>query len=99
MRLYCTDLTSIGSLTREQESWLSQEYYQKSFNKLKTDFFVAVIFSEEHFKAVVSNYQIPSALSPHPYVYFNYFTDQQEALHWLESIEKGQDLAFVSTVS
>lgn len=99
VRSYCTDLTSIGSLSRDQEAWLSHEYYQKSYNKLKSDFFVAVIFSEEHFKAVVTNYQIPSALSPHPYVYFNYFTLKQEALHWLESIEKGQDLAFLSTVS
>lgn len=95
VRSYCTDLTSVGSLTREQESWLSLEYYQKSYKKLQCTFFVAVIFSEEHFKAVVSNYQVPSALSPHPYVFFNYFTDSYEALHWLECIEKGQDSALL----
>ncbi|WP_460925207.1 hypothetical protein [Pontibacter brevis] len=75
------------------------EYYQKSYNQLKRDFFVAVIFSEEHFKAVVTNYQTPSALLPHPYVYFNYFTEKEEALHWLWSIKEGQDSAFISTVS
>jgi len=99
IKLYCTDLTSVGSLTREQEAWLSQECYKKSYHVLQDDFFVAVVFSEEHFKAVVSNYALPSATPAHDYVHFNYFTDQAEALHWLDSIKKGQDTALLPFVS
>lgn len=95
VKLYCTDLTSIGPLTRDQESWLSQECYKKSYNILQDDFFVAVVFSEDHFKAVVSNYVVPSADPIHEFVHFNYFTNQSEALHWLESIKKGRDIALI----
>jgi hypothetical protein len=91
VRLYCTDLTSIGSLTREQEAWLSLEFYQKAYNIIKAVCYVAVVFSEGHFRAIVSNYQLPAALPPPNYVQLNYFTDQEEALHWLESIKEGQD--------
>lgn len=97
--LYCTDLTLTGSLSREQEAWLIQECYKKSYNVLQDDFFVAVVFSEEHFKAVVMNYFVPSAAPSHKFVHFNYFTDQGEALHWLESIKKGQDMALIPAVS
>jgi hypothetical protein len=93
IRRYCTDLTSIGSLTREQEAWLSLEYYQKAYNVIQAECYVAVVFSEGHFKAIVSNYQLPAALPPPDYVQLNYFTDQEEALHWLESIKEGQDAA------
>lgn len=99
VKLYCTDLTLIGSLTREQEFWLIQECYKKSYNVLQDNFFVAVVFSEEHFKAVVTNYVAPSATLSHDFVHLNYFTDQGEALQWLESIKKGQDSALVSAVS
>lgn len=95
VKLYCTDLTLIGSLSREQEAWLSQECYKKSYNVLQDEFYVAVVFSEQHFKAVVSNYVVPSAMPSHEFVHINYFTDQGEALQWLESIKKGQDAALI----
>ncbi len=95
IKLYCTDLTLIGPLSKEQETWLSVECYKKSYNILQDDFYVAVVFSEDHFKAVVSNYLVPSAAPTHAFVHFNYFTDQYEALHWLESIKKGQDSALL----
>ncbi|GAA4436084.1 hypothetical protein GCM10023188_28740 [Pontibacter saemangeumensis] len=99
VKFYCTDLTSVGALTREQEYWLNQELYKKSYNILQDDFFVAVVFSEEHFKAVVSNYIVPSATPSHEFVHFNYFTDQAEALQWLRGIKKGQDTALIQAVS
>ena len=99
VKYYCTDLTLVGSLAREQEYWLNQEFYEKSYNILQDDFFVAVVFSEEHFKAVVTNYVVPSATPTHAFVHFNYFTDQGEALHWLGSIKKGQDTALIQAVS
>lgn len=99
VRHYCTDLTLIGSLSREQEAWLLQECYKKTYFVLQDVFFVAVVFSEDHFKAVVTNYVVPSAAASPDYVHFNYFTDQDEALHWLESIKKGQDTALIPAVS
>ncbi|MCJ8167387.1 hypothetical protein MKJ04_21275 [Pontibacter sp. E15-1] len=93
VKLYCTDLTLVGALTKDQETWLATECYNKTYNILNDDFYVAVVFSENHFKAVVSNYMVPSSETADDYVHFNYFTDQEEALHWLENIKKGQDSA------
>ena len=98
IKLYCTDLTLIGPLTRNQELWLSQECYKKSYNVLQDDFFVAVVFSEDHFKAVVFNYALPATAQAHEFVHFNYFTCQDEALHWLSSIKEGQNIALMPPV-
>ncbi|WP_161887964.1 hypothetical protein [Pontibacter russatus] len=98
IKLFCTDLTLIGPLTRTQELWLSQECYKKSYNVLQDDFFVAVVFSEDHFKAVVFNYVLPETAYAHEFVHFNYFTCQNEALHWLASINEGQDTALMPRI-
>ena len=98
VKLYCTDLTLIGPLTRDQESWLNQVCYKKSYNVLQDDFFVAVVFSEDHFKAVVFNYVLPETAQAHEFVHFNYFTCQDEALHWLSSIKEGQNTALMAPV-
>lgn len=89
--LFCTDLTLIGSLKNEQEVWLNSEYYQQVYNGLKTDFYAAVVFSEEHFKAMITNYKATETESIHSFIYFNYFTELKEASYWLASIKKGQD--------
>ncbi len=88
---YCTDLSVIGPLSREQEAWLVLEYYPKAQSLLKHNINVAVVFSEEHFKAIVTNFQQPIYLSRQDFINLNYFTDSQEALHWLIDIKKGQD--------
>lgn len=88
---FCTDLTAIGPLNREQEAWLMLEYYPKVFQTIKTNITAAVVFSEEHFKAIVTNYQQPTYLQRQEFIHFNYFTDFQEAMHWLVDIKKGQE--------
>ena len=88
---FCTDLTYIGPLSREQEAWLMLEYYPNVYNCIKTDVNIAVVFSEEHFKAIVTNYQQPVNLLFQEFINFNYFTDFREATYWLEDIKRGQD--------
>ncbi|MCC9167477.1 hypothetical protein [Pontibacter harenae] len=88
---FCTDLTLIGALSREQEAWLVYEYYPKVYKLLYADFFLAVVFSEGHFKAIVSHYQLERVQVIHEYLKINYFTDADEALHWLHNVQKGQD--------
>lgn len=77
---------------------MSQECYKKSYDVLQDDFFVAVVFSEDHFKAVVFNYALPAATQVHKFVHFNYFTSQDEALHWLASVKEGQDIALMPPI-
>ncbi|TPE46019.1 hypothetical protein [Pontibacter mangrovi] len=96
---FYTDLTSIGPLSREQENWLTQEFYPKVYQCLQTDIFAAVVFSEDHFKAIVTNYQLPSAALQHHFIQFNYFTSQEEALQWLLDVKKGQDVANLPRIS
>lgn len=89
--LFCTDLSRIGSLKNEQEAWLNSEYYQLVYNNLQADIFVAVVFSEDHFKAIITNYKATETQPQHSFIRFNYFTELNEACHWLASIKKGQD--------
>ena len=89
--LFCTDLTLIGSLKNEQEAWLNSEYYQQVYNGLRADIYAAVVFSEEHFNAMITNYKATETESAHTFLQFNYFTEQEEAFQWLSSIKKGQD--------
>ena len=95
--LYCTDLTLIGPLEREQEAWLNNVYYSKLHDTLQADIFVSVVFTEDHFKAIITNYTATKATSSHDFILFNYFTDRQEAFHWLESVNKGYDTVFLPT--
>ncbi|WP_242919517.1 hypothetical protein [Pontibacter liquoris] len=94
IKFYCTDLSSIGALDREQESWLNLEYYPKAYDLIQDDIYVAVVFSEEHFKAIVTNYQVTIPDTHHHFIQFTYFTNVEEALHWLQNI-KGQDAVSV----
>ncbi|NDK55461.1 hypothetical protein [Pontibacter fetidus] len=89
--LYCTDLTIIGPLEREQEAWLNNVFYGKLHDAVKQDVFTAVVFTEAHFKAIITNYAATEAVNTQDFMLFNYFTDRAEALHWLESVKKGQD--------
>lgn len=89
--LFCTDLTKIGSLKNEQESWLNMEYYQQVYRGLDADIYAAVVFSEDHFKAMITNYRATETESLHSFIHFNYFTELKEASDWLASIKKGQD--------
>ncbi|MBC5773222.1 hypothetical protein H8S95_04030 [Pontibacter sp. KCTC 32443] len=91
VKLYCTDLTAIGPLEREQEGWLNNVYYEKLHETINSDICVAVVFSEEHFKAIITNYAATGTSSSHNFILFNYFTDRKEATYWLESVKKGQD--------
>ena len=97
--LYCTDLTIIGPLDREQEAWLNTVFYDKMHEVVRDDIFVAVVFTEEHFKAIITNYAATEAATTHDFILFNYFTDRGEALHWLESVKKGQDTLLFPTSS
>lgn len=89
---FCTDLTAIGPLTREQEAWLMQEYYPNVFTSINTSIIAAVVFSDEHFKAIVTNYQQPDYILGQEFIQFNYFTSFQEAMHWLVYTKKGQEI-------
>ncbi len=93
---YNTDISRIGPFDPEQEAWLSREYYPQVSDIIGTDIYAAVVFSEGHFKALVSNY-IGSRLLPlNDFIHFNYFTDNDEALDWLHYMQKGQDLALAA---
>lgn len=91
--LYCTDQSLIGSLSRAQEAWLMHEYYPKVYSIIGDSIYAAVVFSDEHFKAIVSNYQVPLAMPHQHFIQFTYFTDIGEAMQWLSDIKKGQDSA------
>jgi hypothetical protein len=97
--LYCTDLTLIGPLEREQEAWLNNVYYSKLQSTLNADVCVAVVFNEEHFKAIITNYTATKSATSHDFIVFNYFTDREEAIHWLETVKKGQDTILLPTSS
>ncbi|MEJ8755468.1 hypothetical protein WG947_00550 [Pontibacter sp. H259] len=91
IQYYCTDLTQSGPLDREQEEWLNNFFYGKLHETLKAEVFVAVVFSDEHFKAIVTNYTATKLANLYDFLHFNYFTEKQEAYFWLESVKKGQD--------
>lgn len=97
--LYCTNLTHIGPLEREQENWLNQEYYPKVYGIIQDEIYAAIVFSDAHFKAIVSNYQLPAAFVQPDFINFNYFTSQHEAMTWLEDVKKGQDAAVLPPLS
>lgn len=93
IKLYCTDLSCIGALSHEQEAWLNLEYYPMVYNAIKDDIHAAVVFSEEHFKAVVANYQVEARTEHYQFINLTYFTNLDEALYWLRSQKKGRDTA------
>ncbi|MFD2245168.1 hypothetical protein [Pontibacter ruber] len=98
-RFYCTDLTSCGPFDREQEAWLNTEYYPKVYKSIGSDIYAAVVFTEDHFKAIVSNYE-PSQLSlNYSFILFNYFTVLHEAQDWLAQVQKGQETHLVPATS
>lgn len=90
--LFCTDLSLIGSLKNEQEAWLNTEYYQQVFNGINSDIYTAVVFSDDHFNAIITNYRAIESETLHSFIHFNYFTELMEAYYWLVSIKKGQDV-------
>jgi hypothetical protein len=89
---YSTDISLIGPLDPEQEAWLSREYYAQVYASIQADIYAAVIFSEGHFNALVHNYVPSQQLPLSDFIYFNYFTNAEEAADWLVFIQKGQDL-------
>lgn len=89
--LFCTDLTKSGPFNREQELWLNTSYYNEVYDGIKEDIFVAVVFSDPHFNAVVTNYMAPETTDQHEFICFNYFTRLSEAQHWLDTIKKGHN--------
>lgn len=96
IRFYLTDISAIGAFDMDQEVWLSQEYYPQVSQHIQADIYAAVVFSERHFKALVSNY-VAAHLNPlSDFIQFNYFTDSEEALDWLRYMQQGQDLALVA---
>ncbi|TXK52192.1 hypothetical protein FVR03_01870 [Pontibacter qinzhouensis] len=92
IRYYCTDLTKSGAFERDQELWLTTYFYDTVNKLLHADVFAAVVFSEKHFNAIVHNYMLQAANAKHNFIHFNYFTLLPEALHWLRSIKKDQDM-------
>lgn len=99
VKLYCTDLSKIGPLERDQEAWLNNVYYSKVYETIQSDIFVGVVFSDEHFKAIVTNYTATEVSAVHDFMHFNYFTDKEEAFFWLESVKKGRDTVLLPTRS
>ncbi|MDX5418618.1 MAG: hypothetical protein LPK14_04515 [Hymenobacteraceae bacterium] len=87
---YCTDLTLIGALTKEQEHWLHLDFYPQVYKVIRKSIQAAVVFSEEHFNAIITHYQVPDSLPEQRFIDFNYFTDLAQALHWIADIKKGQ---------
>jgi hypothetical protein len=91
--LFCVDMSECGSFDSDQEEWLAKEYYLKVYGGVQDTIYAAVIFSEAHFQAIISNYK---ALENEPFYYFlhlNYFTKTREAFNWLSGIKKGQDVS------
>jgi len=97
IRYYCTDISRSGPFDSEQENWLNREYYPQVYDSIRANIYAAVIFSEGHFKALVSHY-VPSQLLPlHDFIQFNYFTELGEALDWLSYIQKSQEITSPAT--
>ena len=97
VRYYCTDISQSGPFDSEQETWLNREYYPQVFDSIQTNIYAAVVFSEGHFKALVSHY-VPSQLLPlHDFIQFNYFTDSGEAFDWLSYMQKSQEITVSAT--
>lgn len=92
---FCIDMSECGSFSVEQENWLQQEYYPLVHQALHKSIYIAIVFSEEHFKAIISNYKTQKPELFHPHMHFNYFTNAGEAQHWLKSIKKGQDAVLI----
>lgn len=92
---FCTDMSLSGSFDIEQENWLNQEYYLQVWEGIKENIYAAIVFSEEHFKAIISNYKAMETDAFHPFLHLNYFTETREAFNWLYSIKKGQDAALM----
>lgn len=93
---YCTDQTLIGPLDRDQEEWLNQEFYPKVYECIQREIYAAVVFTNAHFQAIVTNYQVPAVVPQQHFIHFNYFTKLQEALQWLSDVRKGQDEVLLS---
>ncbi|PKV75760.1 hypothetical protein [Pontibacter ramchanderi] len=96
IRYYSTDISRIGPFDTDQEAWLSREYYPQVAETIGQDIYAAVIFSEGHFNALVNNYMATHRLPLHEFIHFNYFTDKEEAMDWLQYMQKGQDLAILA---
>lgn len=89
---YSTDISLIGPFDPEQEAWLSREYYAQVYAGIQSDIYAAVIFSDDHFNALINNY-VPSRQLPlSDFIHFNFFTDAAEANDWLINMQKGQNL-------
>ncbi len=93
--LFCVDMSVCGSFDVEQENWLNYEYYLEVFTGIKDNVYAAIVFSEEHFKAIISNYKAMEKDTFHAFMHLNYFTETKEAFNWLNSIKKGQDAALL----
>ncbi|WP_018478189.1 hypothetical protein [Pontibacter roseus] len=94
---YCTDISQSGPFDSEQEAWLNAEYYPKVFDCIQSDIYAAVVFSEGHFKALVSNYVATQLLPLHEFIHFNYFTNPDEAWDWIAYMQESQDFALSAT--
>lgn len=92
---FCIDMSLCGSFDMEQENWLNEEYYLQVYDGIKGNVYAAIVFSEEHFKAIISNYKATETDSFHAFMHLNYFTKTREAFNWLNSIKKGQDAALM----
>ncbi|AKD04566.1 hypothetical protein POKO110462_11360 [Pontibacter korlensis] len=89
---FCTDQSVIGPLDRELENWLLHDFYPSVYRCLEREIYAAVVFSDAHFKAIVTHYQATTPLPQH-FIHFNYFACLQEALQWLSDVKKGQEIA------
>lgn len=93
--IFCTNMSLCGAFTVEQENWLSQEYYPQVYSGIRDNVYAAVVFTEEHFKAIITNYKDVKTDTFHSFMHLNYFTNTAEAFSWLKSIKKGQDAALL----
>ncbi|WP_187264618.1 hypothetical protein [Pontibacter beigongshangensis] len=91
VRLFCADQTRSGAFGPEHEAWLLFDFNSRVYSLLQEDIYVAVVFTEDHFNAIVNNYQLYRSDSQPNFIHFNYFTRLQEAQLWLQAIKKGQD--------
>jgi hypothetical protein len=96
IRFYSTDISRIGPFDAEQESWLSRLYYPQVSEIIGEVIYAAVVFSENHFQALVNNYVASHIVPLSDFIQFNYFTNSDEALDWLRYMQKGQDLVLAA---
>lgn len=96
IRFYSTDISQIGPFDVEQEAWLSRVYYPQVADIIGENIFAAVVFSEDHFNALVNNYVASHQLPLNDFIQFNYFTAIEEALDWLLYMQKGQDMVLAA---